>query len=218
MAGALGQRPSRSTACSSSAPPSPITNRPSSSIQCLRRSVRSLCTVEPVDGDLAATNDQAESSDECSRAQPGTRVIPGRTLCACVEPARRRRGGSGGVTPGPRRQGTIVGAAFDEAYAVARLTPGTNLLAMSRSWANASLAGEALSSPSPSGRSFRRSSLSCWVPSRRLRWAFARARGHAGRPGWCHRRVRVGNRETRSDLNSSSTGAEESQWWSSRWS
>ena len=54
-----------------------------------------------------------------------------------------------------------------------------------RSWANASLAGEALSSRSRSGRSFRRSSPWRWVPLRRLRWALARARGHAGRPGRC---------------------------------
>ena len=95
-------------------------------------------------------------------------------------------------------KGRLSASAFDEAYAVARVTPGTNLLAMYTllgerfaGWRGALIGAHGRCARS---RAHRRGA-GCRV--RRLRWAPARRRGHAGRTCWRAGRVRMGDRETR---------------------
>ena len=103
------------------APTEPETPLPASGVLAHRGT---LCTVEPVDAYVAGTNDQVDSSDECSRPQSETRAVPVRILHACVEPARRRRAAAAALRRDLVDQEKLSASAFDEAYAVARVTPG----------------------------------------------------------------------------------------------
>ena len=160
--------------------------------------IMSLCTVEPVDDDRLATNDQTESSDECSRGGAQHRSFP---LGAFVR-ASSLHVGAAAAAAALRRDlvdtGRLSASAFDEAYAVARVTPGTNLLAMYTLLGErfARLAGRPDRPRCRCARSrAHRGGLGCCI--RWLRWTSARSRGHAGRTCWSPCRIRVGDRETR---------------------
>jgi chromate transporter len=77
------------------------------------------------------SNDQADSSDECThRRSNSTESVPPFGIYSRL----KLHVGAAAAAAALRRDlvdtGRVSSAPFDEAYAVARVTPGTNLLAM----------------------------------------------------------------------------------------
>ena len=76
-------------------------------------------------------------------AQPGSACLSVRGIRSSLKPSRRRGSGHRRSARDSVDMGQLPASAFDEAYAVARVTPGTNLLAMYALLGNVSQAGGA---------------------------------------------------------------------------